>query len=120
MVIEIARSTSKTDNESINFDSPDAGTYYIKVKSVGSPGNSYDLVWDDIVSIEFRSIEGLNNNLENPDWGTPDSQLIRLSESAYNDGISEPRGGDPSSLANPRELVMQFLINLSPFPMKQG
>ncbi|MEB3279522.1 MAG: PPC domain-containing protein [Lyngbya sp.] len=47
----IARSTSKTDNESINLDSPDAGVYYIKVKSVERRGNSYDLVWDDIVPV---------------------------------------------------------------------
>ncbi|MGB3189364.1 MAG: peroxidase family protein, partial [Limnoraphis sp.] len=117
---EIASSTSQTNNESINFDSPTAGVYYIKVKSIGKPGNSYDLVWDDIVPIEFRSIEGLNNNLVNPDWGTPDSQLIRLSESAYNDEISEPRGGDPSSLVSPREVSNTIFDQSESIPNETG
>ena len=93
----IASSTSQTDNESITLDSPEPGVYYIKVNAVGPRGNTYDLVWDDAPA-EFRSIDGSENNLANPEWGTPESQLIRLSPAAYNDGISEPRGGDPSSL----------------------
>ncbi len=58
----------------------------------------------DIATVEFRTIDGSDNNLASPDWGTPESQLIRLSFAAYDDGISEPRGGDPSSLPNPRQV----------------
>ncbi|MEB3279521.1 MAG: peroxidase family protein [Lyngbya sp.] len=66
-------------------------------------------------------MDGYNNNLENSDWGTPDSQLIRLSGSAYNDGISEPRGGDdPSSLANPREVSNTIFAQSESIPNQLG
>ncbi len=100
----IARSTSQTDDETIQLDSPKVGTYYIKVNPIGRPGNRYDLVWDEINLIEFRAIDGSDNNLNQSDWGKSNSQLIRLSPAAYNDGISEPRGGSSSALTSPREV----------------
>ena len=56
------------------------------------------------ILIEFRTINGTENNLTNRDWGTPETQLLRLSSAAYDDGISEPRGGNFSSLVSPREI----------------
>ncbi len=67
-------------------------------------GSFFAGVEDDIVPVEFRSIDGAQNNLANPDWGTPESQLIRLTPAAYDNGISSPRGGDPSSLPSAREI----------------
>ena len=40
-------STSTTDNESINFTVPSAGTYYIEVYG-SNTGNEYDLWWDNL------------------------------------------------------------------------
>ncbi|MEL7034105.1 MAG: peroxidase family protein [Cyanobacteria bacterium J06592_8] len=121
----IARSNSRTDNESIDFESPEPGIYYIRVRPRGQQrGNSYDLVWDEtvdeIVPIEFRSIDGSNNNLDHPDQGTPEAQLIRLSGSAYDDGISEPRGGDPSSLVSPREVSNAVFDQTESIPNSSG
>ncbi|NES73661.1 MAG: peroxiredoxin, partial [Okeania sp. SIO2D1] len=36
----------------------------------------------------FRSIDGSGNNIDNPDWGASDTQLLRLSDPAYEDDIS--------------------------------
>ncbi len=105
---QIASSTSLTDNEFINFTVAEAGTYYIQVTSgevdaLGEPvfsGNTYDLLWDDVISeTTFRTFNGLNNNLENPEYGEEGIQLLRLSDPAYDDGLSAPRtidsDGDP-------------------------
>ncbi len=48
-------------------------------------------------TIEFYSVDGSGNNLENPDWGSTDEQLVRLVESDYADGISVPSGEDRPS-----------------------
>ncbi len=61
-------------------------------------------VGNNTILVEFRTIDGSENNLANPEWGTPESQLLRLTSSAYDDGISTPRGGNPSSLPSPREI----------------
>ncbi|XP_023338409.1 chorion peroxidase isoform X2 [Eurytemora carolleeae] len=53
----------------------------------------------------YRTITGSCNNIDNPTWGMPGSQLHRLVSSAYSDGIGEPRGGYNSrTLPNPRYL----------------
>ncbi|MGB5771439.1 MAG: peroxidase family protein, partial [Crocosphaera sp.] len=104
----IASSTSLTDNEFINFTVAEAGTYYIQVTSGDFDvddepvfsGNTYDLLWDDVISeTTFRTFNGLNNNLENPEYGEEGIQLLRLSDPAYDDGLSAPRtidsDGDP-------------------------
>jgi len=57
-----------------------------------------------------RQIDGSYNNVSNPTWGAVSSQLRRLSSFAYEDGVSEPRGGLTSStLPNPR-LVSNLLM----------
>ncbi len=63
---------------------------------------------------EFRSIDGSGNNLSNPTWGKADIQLLRLVSSAYEDGISVPRGGDPSSLPSPRAISNAVASQPSP------
>jgi hypothetical protein len=67
-----------------------------------SDGNFIRTLNPDIGAVEFRSIDGSDNNLANPEWGTPESQLIRLTSPAYDNGTSTPRGGIVSSLPTPR------------------
>ncbi|MEO1618202.1 MAG: peroxidase family protein [Planctomycetota bacterium] len=43
-------------------------------------------------SVEVRSIDGSGNNLENPELGSTDTELLRVAENDYADGISEPSG----------------------------
>ncbi|NEQ71652.1 MAG: peroxiredoxin [Okeania sp. SIO2C9] len=111
---EIASSDSLDDNEIIDFTVDKAGTYYIQVTSGDGTfsGNTYDLLWDDVIGENtFRTINGLNNNLQNPEFGsatekgTRYTQLLRLGPEAYEDGLSEPRGGGlttPLELPSPR------------------
>ncbi|KLU03080.1 Peroxinectin [Rhodopirellula islandica] len=61
---------------------------------------------------EYRSIDGSDNNLENTELGTAGTQLTRVADSDYADGISEPAGEDrPSAreisnlLATDEELI---------------
>ncbi|QDT12523.1 peroxidase family protein [Planctomycetes bacterium K23_9] len=46
---------------------------------------------------EVRSIDGTGNNLENPQVGAADTELLRVAENDYADGISEPAGEDRPS-----------------------
>ncbi|MEQ8791865.1 MAG: peroxidase family protein [Pirellulaceae bacterium] len=58
-----------------------------------------------MLAADFRAIDGSGNNLDNPDWGAVDTQLLRLTSVEYADGVSEPAGGaDGSGRANPREI----------------
>ncbi len=107
---QIAASTSSDDNESIDILLPEPGTYYVQVTSGDGifSGNSYDLQWDDVISKTIlRTFDGSSNNLDNPDYGTPHIQLLRLTPDAYEDGLSEPRGGGlntPLTLPSAREI----------------
>jgi len=53
---------------------------------------------------EVRAIDGSNNNLAHPDWGTPGSALLReASGTHYSDGISamaRPNGPSPRAISN--------------------
>src|SRR5215510_3146307 len=60
---------------------------------------------DDAVSGNaVRAIDGSNNNLAHPDWGTPGSALLReASGTHYSDGISamaRPNGPSPRAISN--------------------
>ena len=57
---------------------------------VGSPGFSF------ASALEYRTIDGLGNNVANPSWGQADQMLLRKTPQAYDDGQSTPRGGTPS------------------------
>lgn len=41
---------------------------------------------------EFRSINGAENNVANPLWGSADQPFLRLGPVAYGDGVSSPAG----------------------------
>ncbi len=47
----------------------------------------------------FRTIDGSENNVTNPDYGRVDTKLLRLAGAAYADGRSEPRGGGLATAA---------------------
>lgn len=53
-------------------------------------------------AVSFRSVDGSGNNIANPDWGKANTQLLRMATPAYEDGLSVPRGGDPSTLPSAR------------------
>lgn len=57
-----------------------------------------------VLGLDFRTIDGSGNNLEHPGWGRANIPLMRLAPDSYQDGISSPRGGDPSSLPSPRAI----------------
>ncbi|GAA5504719.1 peroxidase family protein [Novipirellula caenicola] len=48
-------------------------------------------------AVDVRSIDGSNNNLENPDYGAANTTLLRVADADYADGISEPAGTDRPS-----------------------
>lgn len=43
-------------------------------------------------NLEIRAIDGKNNNVENPDWGSMDSQLLRKARPDYENGSWTPSG----------------------------
>lgn len=65
---------------------------------------------EQIGLVEFRTLNGSENNLANPEWGEAGIPLLRLTPADYEDGLSVPRGGDPSSLPNPREISNIVLV----------
>ncbi|MGI9431457.1 MAG: peroxidase family protein, partial [Myxococcota bacterium] len=46
---------------------------------------------------EPASIDGTGNNQEQPEWGSTDEALLRITSVEYADGISEPTGADRPS-----------------------
>lgn len=51
---------------------------------------------------EYRSFDGSNNNLANPRWGSVGIQLLRVTDAAYEDGISSLAVRGCSERTNPR------------------
>lgn len=47
--------------------------------------------------VEYASIDGTGNNIDNPELGSTNTQLIRLADSDYGDGQSTPAGEDRPS-----------------------
>lgn len=41
---------------------------------------------------EIRKIDGIGNNIRNPQWGSGNIPLMRATSSAYKDGFQEPSG----------------------------
>lgn len=50
---------------------------------------------------EIRTIDGIGNNLENPDWGAVNTSFLRVTDVGYADGISTIGGTD---WPNPRDV----------------
>lgn len=49
----------------------------------------------------FAPIDGVGNNIENPEWGNAGEQFVRLSPAAFEDGVGAPSRSDGM---NPREI----------------
>ena len=49
------------------------------------------------MTLEVIPLDGAGNNLANPEWGSVNSPLLRISPAAYDDGISSPAGADRPS-----------------------
>ncbi len=54
-----------------------------------------DAEWNTVT--EYASIDGTGNNIDYPERGSSDTQLIRLAEADYGDGLSTPAGEDRPS-----------------------
>lgn len=50
-----------------------------------------------VPAVVFRAIDGTDNNLLNPEWGSTNEQLLRMALADYEDGISAPAGADRPS-----------------------
>jgi hypothetical protein len=51
----------------------------------------------DLAADQIASIDGSGNNVDNPQWGTTNEQLLRTTTVEYADGISDPAGADRPS-----------------------
>lgn len=59
-----------------------------------------------VFPMEYRSIDGTNNNLANPLWGAAGTTLLRLTPMEYADGIGDlPAGMDRASARNISNLL---------------
>jgi hypothetical protein len=62
---------------------------------------------------EFRTINGTCNNLENPLYGSAGTELLRITPSAYSDGIQLPSGQDrPNPRIISNELAHQGDVSI--------
>lgn len=59
------------------------------------------LTWVWTALVIGQAIDGSDNNLSHPEWGTPGQQLLRRANPAYGDGVSSPAGDDRPG---PREI----------------
>jgi len=62
--------------------------------------------------IEFRSIDGRDNNIRNTQWGSADIALLRYAISDYADGISEPSGESRLSAREISNLVAAQSVSI--------
>lgn len=54
---------------------------------------------------DFRSLDGVGNNLSQSQWGSTEEDFLRLAPSAYQDGISAPAGAARKSAREISDLV---------------
>lgn len=74
-----------------------------------------NLVFSSASALEVRMIDGSGNNISNPTWGVTGTQLLRIAPAGYDDNMSTPRGGEPSTLPNPREI--SNIVDAQSFPI---
>ena len=59
-----------------------------------------------MLAADLRSIDGSNNNLLHPEWGSTAEQLLRLAPAEYANGASTPAGADRASSRTISSLVV--------------
>ncbi len=74
-----------------------------------APSLSVEALEDRLVmSADFYTITGEGNNQANPEWGSTNTELIRLVSVDYGDGLSTPAGADrPSARFISNEVIAQ-------------
>ncbi len=70
-----------------------------------------------IFAFETRTIDGTNNNVHNPSWGSANSQLLRQVPPDYEDGIAQPSGTDQP---NVREISNKVAAQDEPIDNKHN
>ncbi|MCA9085715.1 MAG: peroxidase family protein, partial [Planctomycetaceae bacterium] len=61
-----------------------------------------------LLSAVSASIDGSDNNVDQPEWGSTDEELLRLTSPEYGDGVSTPAGADrPSARQISNEISAQ-------------
>ena len=88
---------------SLHAQAYDAGNSHIK--------NSY--------GAEYYNLDGTNNNLHNPSWGSASTPRIRIAPplNSYVDGISQPRT-EADGLPSARRVLMELFRVAEPHPNK--
>ena len=66
---------------------------------------------------DYRTIDGVGNNPDNPDWGSTDQLFIRKESSDYGDGVSTPAGDNRPS---PREISNELMNQVGEEPNPFG
>ena len=59
-----------------------------------------------MLAADLRAIDGSNNNISHPDWGSTLEQLLRTAPAEYSDGVSTPAGADRLSARAISNLVV--------------
>ncbi len=70
--------------------------------NASTSGQDYSTDGGQLVAVasEIQSFDGRGNNAENPNWGSVNETLLRMSPAAYTNGISDPAGANrPSARA---------------------
>lgn len=75
-----------------------SATEYLEDRQLLSAVNSIstDIIESNTVT-EYASINGTGNNINNPELGSTDTELLRLANADYGDGLSTPAGEDRPS-----------------------
>ncbi len=76
--------------------------------STQSPDYEISASGQDTTSLEIMPLDGKGNNIANPDWGSVNQNLLRLSPADYGDGISSPAGANRPS---PRVVSNAFSVS---------
>jgi len=71
-------------------------------------------------ALSVRTLDGTGNNLTHGDWGATDTRLVRMAPAAYEDGASDPRGGDPSWLPSARAVSNAVAAQTGSRPNARG
>ena len=67
--------------------------------------------------VEFRTIDGSGNNLDQPGWGSAGTRFLRSGPYCYADGVSAPAGPDRPS---PRAISNALCAQSGPMPNSHG
>tara|TARA_R110002126_G_scaffold75704_2_gene188832 strand:- start:3736 stop:5421 length:1686 start_codon:yes stop_codon:yes gene_type:complete len=70
-----------------------------------------------VFPFEYRTIDGVGNNVANPEWGASDTPMLRMVAADYADGASAPSG---ASRPNVREISNAVIAQVGSIPNGDG